>query len=629
MLKNFLDPNNPVRVAVYGRVSTEHEAQLSALENQVQYYDNIINAHPNWQLVDRYIDKGITGTSMKKRDAFLRMMEDAKMGKFDLLVTREVCRFARNTVDSLQQVRNLLGYGVGVYFVEDGIWTGSVDEDWELKLSLMATLAQNESKRVSIRAKAGQAISFQNGVFYGNGNILGYDKIGKQMIVNKEQAATVRRIFQLYLEGEGLRRIQFILEEEGYKTATGNTRWAVSVIKKVLVNQFYCGTIVYRKQYVPDYLTQKKINNNGDVEQVVVEGSHEAIISKEDFQRVQEIMSSKTRERNGKKKGFVISKDVYCRKLICECGHTFNKRVNYTKKNGEHTYLYQCYEQIRTGTVTTRQKRGLSTDGICTAQTIPGWKLQIVSDFIFRKFFANKQMIYEKVMEIVEASVGANSTMDSLNAEIEKCTSDIAKSKSKIGALVDLFTDGDIPKEIYLSKKAEAEKHIEQLNKTLENLNRQASALQMECDVENRKRNIAEFLAVRPFNENAPVPEELVDYYVKAIEVDANRMNWILHIPDDDEGTKFLMVYNTPNTPKKKITTVTPPKKQVSCELQDRLLLTQNLNKSKAKKSSEIPVNIGVYSISKDYVRSVKNIYDDIDRAAKNGSFEVQITFMV
>ena len=159
------------KVAIYARVSTEHEAQLSALDNQIQYYDAILKQHPNWILYDRYIDEGITGTSTKKRKNFVRMLEDANEGKFDLIVTREVSRFARNTVDALQETRKLKKIGVEVYFIEDNIWTFN-DEDGELKLTIMATLAQNESKKTSQRVKAGQMISFQNGVFYGSGNIL-------------------------------------------------------------------------------------------------------------------------------------------------------------------------------------------------------------------------------------------------------------------------------------------------------------------------------------------------------------------------------------------------------------------------------------------------------------------------
>ncbi|MFR2670936.1 MAG: recombinase family protein [Acutalibacteraceae bacterium] len=154
---DFLDRNRERKVVFYGRVSTEHEAQISALGNQIQWYDEQAKNHSNWTIIDKYIDEGITGTQAKKRPAFLKMIDDAKEKRFDLIVTREVCRFARNTVDTLVTTRELKNIGIEVYFVEDNIWT--MDGDGELRLSLMATLAQEESRKVSERVKAGQQIS--------------------------------------------------------------------------------------------------------------------------------------------------------------------------------------------------------------------------------------------------------------------------------------------------------------------------------------------------------------------------------------------------------------------------------------------------------------------------------------
>ena len=154
------------KVAIYARVSTEHEAQLSALENQIQDYNDLLAKHPEWELYDKYIDEGITGTSVKKRKNFMRMLKDAEKGCFDLIITRKVSRFARNTVDTLQETRKLKKMGVEVFFKEDNIWTLN-DEDGELRLTIMATLAQNESKKTSQRVKAGMKISYENGVVYG------------------------------------------------------------------------------------------------------------------------------------------------------------------------------------------------------------------------------------------------------------------------------------------------------------------------------------------------------------------------------------------------------------------------------------------------------------------------------
>ena len=251
-------------VAIYARVSTEHEAQLSALENQMDWYKPILEARPDWTLTAQYIDEGITGTSAEKRPRFMQMIEDARQRKFNMIITREVSRFARNTVDTLQYTRLLKEYGVEVFFINDNIKT--FDGDGELRLTIMATLAQDESRKTSIRVKAGQQTSMQNGVFYGNGNILGYDRVGKEMVINPEQAKTVRMIYDMYLSGMGVTAIQYELEKAGRLTAMGKERWFSSYIAKMLRNSFYCGIITYHKEYTPDFLKQKKIKNYGDLD---------------------------------------------------------------------------------------------------------------------------------------------------------------------------------------------------------------------------------------------------------------------------------------------------------------------------------------------------------------------------
>ena len=228
------------RIVFYGRVSTEHEAQLSALENQMQWYDDQLERHNEWTLVDKYIDRGITGTQAKKRPAFMQMIKDAEKGEFDLIVTREVCRFARNTVDTLEYTRKLKKKGIEVFFVEDNIWTFS--GDGELRLTIMAAMAQEESRKVSERVMAGQKISRDNGVLYGNGNILGYDlkrNIGADgkwnpaentYIINPEQAETVRMIYDMCLAGDGYLKIGKALTNLGRKDATGKVKWSPSKI---------------------------------------------------------------------------------------------------------------------------------------------------------------------------------------------------------------------------------------------------------------------------------------------------------------------------------------------------------------------------------------------------------------
>lgn len=510
---------------------TEHEAQISALENQVQYYDDILSRHTDWTLVDRYIDEGITGTSIHKRDSFMRMLRDAKEKKFDLIVTRKVSRFARNTVDTLQQTRTLKTYGVEVWFTEDNIWTMN-DEDGELRLSIMATLAQNESKKISQRVKAGQMISFKNGVLYGNGNILGYDRVGDKLVVNKDQADTVKRIFELYLKGNGFRKIQDIMEQEGRKTATGLTRWQSGNVNRVLQNLFYCGRIVYRKQYVPDYLVQKKINNHGAVDKVYVEGTHEKLVSPEDFDRAQEIREKHRtgkRDKAGRLLGQSPCKHIWGNKCVCSCGHAMNRRVAHKAKDGSDSFVYQCYGQLRTGTPEGRRKKGLDTEGICDNSSFMGWKLEVQADFVFKKVLSNKEAIYKEAMAMAQDFAEVKAPERNDKEMLERNMRQIEKFNRQIANLVDMCTEGDISREVFRSKKKKLEDQI--LN--LENLNDECRQQVLELeDNEAKDRHIdslSEFIRMTAFDSRAKIPETVIDNFVDQIVYDHGVFKWYLN----------------------------------------------------------------------------------------------------
>lgn len=241
--RSFRD--KPCRAVIYGRASTEHEAQVKALQNQMQWYDDVARFHPQWNVINRYIDQGITGTQVYKRDAFMRMMEDAKQQKFDLIVTREVCRFARNTVDALVCVRQLAAIGIEVYFVNDNIWT--LDGDGELRLTIMATMAQEESRKISERSLAGQRVSREKGVLYGNGNIFGYtrNKLTKQFEIDPDQAETVKMIFDLYDSGMGETLVAKELTRLGRKNGVGKVKWDAGKVSKIIKRKNYLGYTVY------------------------------------------------------------------------------------------------------------------------------------------------------------------------------------------------------------------------------------------------------------------------------------------------------------------------------------------------------------------------------------------------
>lgn len=281
----FIDDNRPKRVAAYCRVSTDKTDQANSLESQQRYFSEYINRNPLWELYDIYVDDGISGTNTKKRAAFNHMIEDAVNGKFDLIITKEIGRFARNIVDSITYTRELKQYGVGVLFLSDGIYT--LDSDGELRLALISTIAQEESRKTSERVKWGQRRQMEKGVVFGK-DMLGYDVRNGKLFINEEGAETVRKIFHKFLdEGKGVHRIAKELRDEGVKTAARMKDWSYTNILRILRNEKYCGDLVQQKTYTPDYLTHQKKRNYGEVETVTIRDHHEPIISRERFEAVQ------------------------------------------------------------------------------------------------------------------------------------------------------------------------------------------------------------------------------------------------------------------------------------------------------------------------------------------------------
>lgn len=461
----------------------------------------------------------------------MRMLNDAKEKKFDLIVTREVSRFARNPVDTLQQTRTLKTYGVEVWFTEDNIWTMN-DEDGELRLSIMATLAQNESKKISQRVKAGQMISFKNGVLYGNGNILGYDRVGDKLIVNKEQADTVKRIFELYLAGNGVRKIQDIMEQEGRKTATGLTRWQSGNVNRVLRNPFYCGRIVYRKQYVPDYLVQKKINNDGAVDKVYVEGSHEKLISPEDFDRAQELRekhkSTKT-DKNGKAIGQSPCKHIWGNKLVCTYGHAMNRRIAHKANDGTLSYIYQCYGQLRTGTPAGRLKKGLDIEDICDNSSFMEWKLEVQADFVFKKLLGNKDAIYKEAMAMAQDVAEVKAPERDDKERLEANNRQIEKLNRQLANLVDMCADGDISREVFRSKKNKLEDQISNLEKLNDECRQRVLELEDNGAKDRRIDSLSEFIKMTAYDARAKIPDTVIDNFVDQIVYDHGAFIWYLN----------------------------------------------------------------------------------------------------
>lgn len=342
-----------IRVASYCRVSTDKDDQANSFEAQQRYFKEYIDRRPDWELYAVYADEGITGTSTKKRAQFNQMINDARLGKFQLIITKEVSRFSRNILDTISYTRELRALGVGVLFMNDGIST--LEPDAELRLSIMGSIAQEESRKTSSRVKWGQTRQMERGVVFGR-SLLGYDVKGGRMTVNPEGAETVKLIFHKYgVEKKGTSVIARELREAGILTYRGNTKWTNSHIVKILKNEKYVGDLVQKKTFTPDYLTHAKKYNHGEEELIALTDHHEPIIDRELWEMVQSEL--KKRNLHGELSAGHSNRYVFSGKIKCgECGASFVSRKK-VRSDGSFYRRWGCY------TATVEGTRRLDTQG--------------------------------------------------------------------------------------------------------------------------------------------------------------------------------------------------------------------------------------------------------------------------
>lgn len=449
----------------------------------MQWYEDQAKYHPNWTVLKSYIDRGITGTQAKKRPAFMEMLNDAKYHKFDLIVTREVCRFARNTVDTLVITRQLKEIGIEVYFVEDNIWT--MDNDGELRLTIMATLAQEESRKTSERVRAGQKISRDNGVLYGNGNILGYDRLGDTYVINEDQAETVRIIYDLYLKGNGFNKIVNELVRLKRKDSSGIVRWDATKVSRILHNATYKGYQGYYKSYKNNHLDQKTIVNRDEDTYLYVKGRFTPIISEEVWDKCKALRESKltlrkTQEGKLKRTGTRTSEDIWAKRLICRCGHRMRKDRWHVNKTGL-TYGYKCYNVLNNGSKQARIDAGLDADKYCDMGTIADWKFDLMLHELLKALNLNNDDLIKKAYNQFENSY----TKETKEArELRDAEAKLRKIRIKLENLTEMRVNGEIDKQEYSSLKAKingemliAEKEIDDIKRVVLEEERKATPL--------------------------------------------------------------------------------------------------------------------------------------------------------
>lgn len=278
---------NKLKVAAYCRVSTNHEEQESSLETQISYYEKLIAKHDDWQLVKIYAER-VSGTQLKKRPEFMKMLSACKHGKIDLILAKSISRFGRNTLDTLKTLYELFNLGVKVYFEKENL--NNYDKEMRIMIGIYAGFAQEESKNMSDNIKWGIRERMKEGkVCLNCTRFLGYDKDENgRLVVVESEAIVIRKIFELYLNGFGVRKIKKYLEENGIKTVTGKNVWSTSTIDRILSNEKYVGDVLMQKSFTENFLTGKRKKNEGELAMYFIENDHEAIISRDVFKKVQE-----------------------------------------------------------------------------------------------------------------------------------------------------------------------------------------------------------------------------------------------------------------------------------------------------------------------------------------------------
>ncbi|WP_194283857.1 recombinase family protein [Streptococcus suis] len=338
-----------INVAAYCRVSTDQDEQLSSYENQVNYYRDYISKHEDYELVDIYADEGISATNTKKRDAFNRLIQDCRAGKVDRILVKSISRFARNTLDCIKYVRELKELGVGVTFEKENI--DSLDSKGEVLLTILSSLAQDESRSISENATWGIRKKFERGeVRVNTTKFMGYDKDDNgRLIINPQQAETVKFIYEKFLDGYSPESIAKYLNDNEIPGWTGKANWYPSAIQKMLQNEKYKGDALLQKTFTVDFLTKKRVQNDGQVNQYYVENSHEAIIDEETWETVQlEMARRKTYRDEHQLKSYIMQSEdnTFTTKVFCgSCGSAFGRK-NWTTSRGKRK-VWQCNNRYR------------------------------------------------------------------------------------------------------------------------------------------------------------------------------------------------------------------------------------------------------------------------------------------
>ena len=436
------------RVAAYARVSTDTDEQFTSYEAQIDYYTHYIKKRPDWEFVKVYTDEGISGTNTKHRDGFNEMVADALAGKIDLIITKSVSRFARNTVDSLVTVRKLKEHHVEVFFEKENIYT--FDGKGELLITIMSSLAQEESRSISENVTWGQRKRFADGKFsLAYSTFLGYDKgDGGQLIINEEEAKIVRMIYRMFLNGHTARSICGHLEKLGILAPRGGTKWSKTTVMSILQNEKYKGDALLQKTYTADFLTKKIKYNHGEIPQYYVENSHEAIISSVEFDMVQSEIARRRAMGNSYSMG-----GMFACKIICgDCGAFYGPQV-WHSNDAYRKDIWRCNKKYR-GAVK------------CETASLEPEKIKQMFLEAYNRLMGRREQMLEDCEEI-RSLLGDTSEIDE---KIRGIKEEIEIVVEMVNKHVKENATKQLKQDTYIEKYNSLVKRYESLNKKLEKL---------------------------------------------------------------------------------------------------------------------------------------------------------------
>ncbi len=444
----------PLRVTYYARVSSETDEQLNSLDNQIAYYEDFIKKNSAWTFVPGYVDEGLSGISTKKRKHFNEMIADAKEGAFDLIITKEISRFARNTVDSLQHTRELLGCGVGVFFQNDNINT--LDEDAELRLTIMSSIAQDELRKLSSRVKFGHQQAIKSNVVLGNSRIFGYKKEDKRLVIDESQAPMVRDLFRLYATGEySMKQLEVLFYEQGYRNYNGN-KIAHTTMSGIISNPKYKGYYVGNKVRIVDMFTKKQkflppeewVMFKDETGEIVP-----AIVSEEIWDKANEVLARRSEDVKNRQ-GICNHANLLTGKLYCaHCGAAYYRRES-KSKDGKVNSKWVCSNKINNG-----------------AEACPSFPIyeDEIKPILF-EVFSETRVDVEALLASYEEMFKSMETDGETAKQMNEQKRIIELADQKKNKLLELVTTGAITTANFKSMTATCDREVEEAQRTLTEL---------------------------------------------------------------------------------------------------------------------------------------------------------------